>query len=379
MIIIVSKHSDESNLFMRFWIFYALIPIIDFIIPNDTVNPSEEESKILSKQFKWRIPLYVLVICEWTAFFYMLIHRSRHETTWRYLIAESAVIGHRSSIQILLAHELFHRTGLIDRFLGVFGMIKSLYMHFYLEHIYGHHKYVATPQDPATAKLNQTLYSFLYQTITGSFRNSWNREVKHLKKRGKSPYALKNRMILIIFLEFLFVLLIYFLLGTQCVILLFTQAFFSIFLLETINYTRHYGLMRKEISPGIYEPTSRKHSWNASQWLQNTFFFKLQRHSDHHENSYKPYQCLISYKESPTLPVGYFVCIICAMIPPVWFYLINPIAIEIANKGESSEQNYRNCKRKFYLFVIIQIIFFSVAFMISTTTFQNKIKGFIYN
>ena len=60
---------------------------------------------------------------------------------------------------------------------------------------------------------------------------------------------------------------------------------------ETVNYLEHYGLYRK-LLPGahhVYESVNIKHSWNAPQVATNYMLFKLQRHSDHHANSYKPY------------------------------------------------------------------------------------------
>ena len=86
------------------------------------------------------------------------------------------------------------------------------------------------------------------------------------------------------------------------IFLLVGTAFTSVFFLEVINYIEHYGLRRKQISPGIYEKTNITHSWNAAFYISNIIMFKLQRHSDHHENSFKEYQMLNSYKESPHLP-----------------------------------------------------------------------------
>ena len=56
---------------------------------------------------------------------------------------------------INVAHELCHRTNTPERILGKFLLIPSLYMHFYLEHNYGHHLKVATKEDPVTAKYNE--------------------------------------------------------------------------------------------------------------------------------------------------------------------------------------------------------------------------------
>jgi len=52
-------------------------------------------------------------------------------------------------------------------------LAKNMYMHFDIDHIKIHHKLVATDQDPATAKLGQPLYKFMYQTIVGNWLGCW--------------------------------------------------------------------------------------------------------------------------------------------------------------------------------------------------------------
>ena len=103
----------------------------------------------------------------------------------------------------------------------------------------------------------------------------------------------------------------------------FTQSFLAFTLLELVNYVEHYGIMRKEITPGRYERVNPVHSWNASQLLSNFFLFQLQRHSDHHANAIKRYQVLSHYDESPQLPFGYPTMIIIATVPPLWFNVMN--------------------------------------------------------
>lgn len=49
------------------------------------------------------------------------------------------------SIQIAFAHEIFHKPGKFYRALGTLHLIKNLYMHFTYEHLYSHHRRVATP------------------------------------------------------------------------------------------------------------------------------------------------------------------------------------------------------------------------------------------
>jgi alkane 1-monooxygenase len=103
----------------------------------------------------------------------------------------------------------------------------------------------------------------------------------------------------------------------------FSQSFLAFSLLELVNYVEHYGIMRKELAPGKYERVNPLHSWNASHMLSNFFLFQLQRHSDHHAYAHKRYQVLNHYDQSPQLPFGYPTMILLAMVPPVWFGMMN--------------------------------------------------------
>lgn len=107
----------------------------------------------------------------------------------------------------------------------------------------------------------------------------------------------------------------------------------SVFYLEAINYIEHYGLQRKEIQPGVYEKVNITHSWNTPHRISNYLLFKLQRHSDHHENGLKPYQILCAYEESPQMPHGYIVMILLSFVPQIWFNVMNEYT-EKYRKGE---------------------------------------------
>ncbi|MEL6545324.1 MAG: alkane 1-monooxygenase, partial [Myxococcota bacterium] len=81
--------------------------------------------------------------------------------------------------------------------------------------------------------------------------------------------------------------------------------------------------------------------WNTDYLLSNVLMLNLQRHSDHHAHGARPYQVLQSYEGLPTLPTGYPGCIMLALIPPVWFRVMNPRAVVWAggdlnklNRGE---------------------------------------------
>ena len=141
-------------------------------------------------------------------------------------------------------------------------------------------------------------------------------------------------------------------------------------MLEAINYLEHYGLERKLLpgSSDVYESVKITHSWNAPQLLTNYILFKLQRHSDHHANSYKPYQILDSFTESPMLPYGYSVSILLCMFPPIWRRVTDPIALA-TNQGEKVSEEYMQKQQSLVLMmlcttsgVITYITFFVIGF-----------------
>ena len=90
----------------------------------------------------------------------------------------------------------------------------------------------------------------------------------------------------------------------------------GVFFIELINYTEHYGLLRKKDKRGIYEPINEMHSWNAPS---SHLLFRIQRHSDHHMHAYRPYQILRKIDKAPTMPYMYLYTLLLAMCPPLWW------------------------------------------------------------
>ena len=97
----------------------------------------------------------------------------------------------------------------------------------------------------------------------------------------------------------------------------------SFLFLETVNYIEHYGLLRLKNASGRYERVQKIHSWNSNHVVGRIILYELTRHSDHHYKSSKKYQVLESHEESPILPYGYPTSMVLAMIPPLWFRIMN--------------------------------------------------------
>jgi alkane 1-monooxygenase len=93
-----------------------------------------------------------------------------------------------------------------------------------------------------------------------------------------------------------------------------------------VNYVEHYGLTRRYLGDGRYEPVRPHHSWNADHKVTNWLLINLQRHSDHHYKPDRRFPLLQTYAadEAPQLPLGYPAMTALAMIPPLWRRRMNP-------------------------------------------------------
>mmetsp|Transcript_1064 Transcript_1064/g.1190 ORF Transcript_1064/g.1190 Transcript_1064/m.1190 type:complete len:169 (+) Transcript_1064:377-883(+) len=147
--------------------------------------------------------------------------------------------------------------------------------------------------------------------------------------------------------------LIGYLCGVRGVIFVFSYAAVVIFIQETINYIEHYGLQRSKDENGIYESINVMHSWNSPQRYTNYILFKLQRHSDHHANAYKPYQILNSFEDSPTLLGGYSLAIVTCICPPVFFKIYNPVVLAARKHVKVSEEILEKLKFQNYIYLAI--------------------------
>lgn len=224
------------------------------------------------------------------------------------------------TLGINVAHELGHRKAKSERLIAQALLLGSLYQHFYVEHNRGHHRWVATPHDPASARKGEWLYSFWFRSMVGGFISAWNIEKRRL---GEKWLSWSNLMIRFVLLQVGLVVAIGFVLSVKAALAFMLIALIGGLLLETVNYLEHYGLQRKELRPGVYEPVSPKHSWNANQPIGRIVLYELTRHADHHYRASRKYQILRHTDQSPQLPTGYPGMVLLSLVPPLWFRVMD--------------------------------------------------------
>lgn len=304
---------------------FVIIPVAEVFTPESTENfrPESEEKRLKIRFFDWLLYLNIPLV------FGIVIWYLQVVTTGSHSISE--VLGLSLGVGIIIganginvAHELGHRSNRLEQNLSKLLLLPALYQHFFVEHNRGHHKNVATDKDPASARYGEYVFAFWLRSVTGSWRSAWAIERERLSKESLPEWSWHNEMLRFSVFQsgWLAGIGLYF--GWSGLLAAIGVAGVGILLLETINYVEHYGLRRRMLDSGRPEPVGPEHSWNSNHELGRIFLYELTRHSDHHFKATRKYQILRHMDESPQLPFGYPTSIILALLPPVWFAVMNP-------------------------------------------------------
>lgn len=322
-------------------VIFGLIPVLDAIIGRDPANPDEAEQVPAMEQqayYRWLTLASVaglLGILLWSGWILATYSAWSWIGQLGWVLSAGIIMG---GIGITVAHELVHKDSALEQNAGGLLLAAVCYAGFKVEHVRGHHVHVSTPEDASSSRYGQSLYSFLPHAYKHNFLNAWKLEAERLKRKGLSPLSRHNELIWWYALSGVFLLGFTIAFGWLGALFFLGQSFVAFTLLEIVNYLEHYGLHRRKLDNGRYERTNPNHSWNSNYLLTNLFLFHLQRHSDHHAYAKRRYQVLRHYDESPQLPNGYAGMVVLALIPPLWFAVMNP-RVRAYYAGEEHQLN----------------------------------------
>ena len=231
-------------------------------------------------------------------------------------------------------HELSHRTKeKFDMFMANWLLSLSWDCAFAIEHVYGHHKNVGLSIDPATAKRGENIYSFIIKAIVQEQKDAWTIEYERLQRKGINLFSLKNRMITGYLRSIIITILSYLIGGLGGMLIFLLCAFIAKALLEVINYTEHYGLVRIE-----GERVFPRHSWNSNSVMSSIYLYNVTRHSSHHEKANLKYWELRAYDGAPMMPHGYLTMLYIAIFTPYLFHRMMANKLIDWDNNHASEQ-----------------------------------------
>lgn len=328
-------------------VWYGLIPLLDAMLGEDFSNPPDEAMARLEKDRFYRVLTYVTVPVHFAAVIVCCWWVATHPMSIIELVVLALSLGIVNGLAMNTGHELGHKKESFDRWMAKIALSLVGYGHFFIEHNKGHHRDVATPLDPATSRMGESIYTFATREIPGAFRRAWDLEAERLARRGKSVWSLDNEILQPMLMSAIFYagLLAFF--GPLMLIFLPIQMAFGWWILTSANYIEHYGLLREKLPNGRYEHQKPHHSWNSNFIMSNLILFHLQRHSDHHAHPTRAYQCLRNFEDLPTLPSGYPGMFLMAYFPGWYRRVMDPLVVKWAN-GDLSKIQIADGKRAYY-------------------------------
>lgn len=223
-------------------------------------------------------------------------------------------------IGTITAHELTHRTwDKVSLLIGRWLLSFSFDTVFAVEHVYGHHRYVATTEDPATAPRGRNVYHHIIASTWTGNQSAWRIEQTRLQRRRLPIFSVHNAVIRGYAMSLLLLALAGMIGGWVAMLFFVLAALLGKALLEVVNYMEHYGLVRNATTP-----VQPRHSWNTNKRLSSWSLFNLTRHSHHHAQGEVPFQSLSPYPNAPMMISGYLSTLLIALIPPLWHRLMQP-------------------------------------------------------
>jgi len=320
---------------------YCVAPLIDLALGADASNPPEDAVPRLEADAYYRRVTFALVPLLWGAFVYGAWFCLRTPLPWAGQLAVVLTTGMVGGFCINLGHELGHKKTRLERWLAKIVLAPTFYGHFTIEHNRGHHRDVATPADPASARMGEGLWRFALREMPSAFRRAWQLERERMRNEGLPFWSLRNELLQPALITVALWTSLALWLGPKVLAFLLLASLWANFQLTTANYIEHYGLLRRCGADGRPERTAPQHSWNSNHLFSNWAVFHLQRHSDHHANPMRPYQSLRDFDDIPRLPNGYTGMFGLAAIPPLWFRVMDPKTLAWAG-GDKSKLNLRD-------------------------------------
>jgi len=289
---------------------------------NVTVNPTINDTKDgpnlaprSAPNYQWQpwllrsVMVMVLVVCIGFA-----LHSRQMTSSSFWLLALSCgyVAG---GIGIVLAHELGHRRALIDRALARALLCWIGYGHYAIEHNRGHHRTAATRPDPASARLDESIWHFMPRYFAGVFM--------HAVKLSQQKPGRINEALALTTISVLLALMLALIAGVEALGFALITAWIAQTLVATIDYVEHWGLQRAVVD-GKPERIGPLHIWDCENRISDALLFNLPRHSAHHLEPSLHCNELRHVSASPQMPTGYAGMSLLAFIWPVYRRIMTP-------------------------------------------------------
>lgn len=342
-IVLAARTGHAAWLWITPVLWYVVLPIADALVGRDSRNPPDVVVPTLESDRYYKFVVYASIPLFYVTWIVAAWAIATQDYGWAGYLGVSLAVALTNGLALVVGHEIGHKTRRFEKRLAQIVLAVPAYGHFSAEHNRGHHKDVATPDDPASSRFGESLYAFVLREIPGALGRAWHDEKARLARSGKGAWSPSNELLQ----SFAITALLY---GTALAIggavllpFILISTFWGWQFLSTSNYIEHYGLLRQKLPDGRYERCRPEHSWNADHVVSNLMLYHLQRHSDHHARPTRCYQALRS-DLAPELPSGYPLCFTLAYVPPLWRAVMDKRVLAVYG-GDIRRVNIQPSKR----------------------------------
>ncbi|TAF69244.1 MAG: alkane 1-monooxygenase, partial [Curvibacter sp.] len=217
----------------------------------------------------YRRVTFALVPLLWAAFIGAAWFSQVAGITWVGLLGLIISTGGVGGFCINLGHEIGHKRAPLERWMAKLILAPTFYGHFTIEHNRGHHRDVATPQDPASSRMGESIWRFVWREMPGAWRRAWALERERTRLDGQAFWSWHNEILQPAAITAALWAALCVWLGPQVLVFLVLASLWSNFQLTSANYIEHYGLLRQQDANGRFETCKPQHSWNSNHVFSN--------------------------------------------------------------------------------------------------------------
>ena len=174
---------------------YGLAPVIDWLLGEDRNNPPEAIVTQLDRDPYYRWLTYIVVPLHYVSLIGAAWYAATQSLSGWAVLGLAIVAGLTSGLAINTGHELGHKNSRLEKRLAKIVLAVAAYGHFTIDHNRGHHRMVSTPDDPASARMGESIYKFALREMPGAFLEAWAIEKDRLTTRGKSVWHPSNQIL----------------------------------------------------------------------------------------------------------------------------------------------------------------------------------------
>jgi len=351
LIAILSISLGENFIALGFAAWVAVYVGADLIFGDDITEPKYKYPALLTWQLWFALPILAMVcfvsvwhfapqdVFGYGAMFsdlvgYDILAAKANTSLGQYILMVPFVGLIIGILGTITGHELTHRTwDKMSMLIGRWLLSYSFDANFSIEHVYGHHRYVSTKDDPATAPRGRNVYAhIIISTIRGNV-SAWNIEKDRLAKKGHGLFSFHNVAIRGYLMSAILVAAAFLMAGWTGVLFFVPAMLMGKATLEVVNFMEHYGMVRNPQTP-----VQPRHSWNTNKRASSWAMFNLTRHSHHHAQGEVPYHELKPFTDAPMMIGGYLTTMFVTLIPPLWNKLMTPKVLEWDQKYATNEE-----------------------------------------